>query len=369
MDDQILQGLVASKLGDANAAAGQAAAQPAQSPDIQQAPAPAAEAAPAAQDMSAAMPQGQPAPQQQNEPNQTAMEAAVQAVSPTDESRMESFTVDFGDGNMRELTPSQIKSTFQRYSALNHKHQTKFKNAEPVVDFVNQVIEEAAKTGAQLSPQDVLAFLTQGGHQQNVQGANLGHNTYGQAGVNDGEDDPLAQWERENAVTLPPGLRESYAKSQMLEGELIKTQEMMAQILAAAQGVGQQSQQQAMTADQQHRMALKNTIVNNLSSAQAQLGLSDGDEQDFMQFAFSRGYTVEDFIDPQLTVAVATDFRNNKNSPEMDRLRSMAQRRQAFTGNVQGAPAGPAGGAPTGGDDKSFMDSMIGNAMNNKFRG
>lgn len=365
MEDQILQGLVANKLGDANAAAGAAAqAQQAPAPDMQQqAP------APASQDMSGSMPQGQQAPQGGQDSSPTAMEAAVQAVSPTDELRGESFTVDFGDGQMRELTPSQIKSTFQRYSALNHKHQTQYKNAEPVVDFVNQVIAEAAKSGAQLSPQDVLAYLTQSGHGQQPQGANLGHNTYSQAGAQGGEDDALAQWERENAVTLPPGLRESYAKSQALEGELIKTQEMMAQILAAAQGVGQQSQQQAMTADQQHRMALKNTIVNNLSTAQSQLGLSDGDEQDFMQFAFSRGYTVEDFIDPQLTVAVATDFRNNKNSPEMDRLRSMAQRRQAFTGNVQGAPAGPAGGAPAGGDDKNFMDSMIGNAMSNKFRG
>lgn len=140
------------------------------------------------------------------------------------------------------------------------------------------------------------------------------------------------------------------AMQQMQQGGVNQNQE-------ALQGAQQMNEQ----AGQQQSNAIRQTIGNNLSMAQRQMQLPDDAEQDFMQFAFARGYTIEDFIDPQLTMQVAQDFRNNMNSPEMDRLKAMAQRRQAFTGMAEGAPA-MAGGGGQGSGDQVF-DSILGTAM------
>ena len=79
----------------------------------------------------------QPAPpatqQQAPKPKDTATEQAASKGSPdTEGDKMVAeavvYEIDFGetdkDGNKkkRELTPNQIKSTFERYSALNHKN-------------------------------------------------------------------------------------------------------------------------------------------------------------------------------------------------------------------------------------------------------
>ena len=54
--------------------------------------------------------------------------------------------------------------------------------------------------------------------------------------------------------------------------------------------------------------------------------------EDFQVFANERGYTQEDFLDPQLRLRVMNDFKNSVHSGEMERLRDISKRRQAFTG-------------------------------------
>ena len=66
-------------------------------------------------------------------------------------------------------------------------------------------------------------------------------------------------------------------------------------------------------------------------------------------FAAERGYTMEDFADPQLTIKVMTDYKNNKSSPEMARLEIMGKR-QAFTGSV--------GQTANAGDMASLRDAL-----------
>jgi hypothetical protein len=81
-------------------------------------------------------------------------------------------------------------------------------------------------------------------------------------------------------------------------------------------------------------------IGNNLDRAQQQLQLPTEAANDFMMFAQQRGYNLEDFADPQLALMVMQDFSNNRNSPEMERMRQINQRRTAFTSDAGGAPMG-----------------------------
>jgi hypothetical protein len=63
-----------------------------------------------------------------------------------------------------------------------------------------------------------------------------------------------------------------------------------------------------------------------------------------------------------------TDFRNNMNSPEMERLRGMAQRRQAFTGSLGQTPSGGSAAAPPDQGGNTF-DKLVNSAMSSKFVG
>ena len=92
------------------------------------------------------------------------------------------------------------------------------------------------------------------------------------------------------------------------------------------------------------------------------LNLPDESEQEFMQFAYSRGYTVEDFIDPELTMTVAQDFKANQDAPELERLRGITQKRQAFTGNSSGTPA-VSNQAPASTPDQTFIDAAAAKVM------
>jgi hypothetical protein len=176
-------------------------------------------------------------------------------------------------------------------------------------------------------------------------------------------DDDLAKWEEENAVTLPPGFRENAQKMSKLEQQLAQTNQMLMAVLEKTQGATQAMQQGAQTAQTDRVQALRQTIANNLNMAQQQAQLPDEAEQDFFNFASARGYTIEDFIDPQLTMAVVADFKNNMNSPEMERLRAIAQKRQAYTGSMQSAP-GASGAAPAKpNEDQEYLNNLIASSM------
>jgi hypothetical protein len=74
-----------------------------------------------------------------------------------------------------------------------------------------------------------------------------------------------------------------------------------------------------------------------------------------MVFAAERGFTMEDFVDPQLTMKVVSDFKNNMNGPELERLKAVAAKRQAFTASIGTSPnAGPASGGDVNGRDPVF---------------
>ena len=198
MDQQLMQAMAAKKTG---------VAPEAQAPQAPQAP------QPQAQQPQAPQPK---APETPTPP--TAQEKASAAASPTTEGDMAQkeavmYDVNFGDQN-RQLSDKQIKSTFDRYSSLNHKHQT----MKPVLDFAEQLMGAAKEKGRDVSPEQFVKGL-QRAFQKNAQ-FGKGTNTektpegkvdtpYNNASL---DDDALKRWEDENAVSLPPAYKESFAQ-------------------------------------------------------------------------------------------------------------------------------------------------------------
>ena len=175
-------------------------------------------------------------------------------------------------------------------------------------------------------------------------------------------ENQIKRWEEENAVELPPMYRDGFRQIQMMQQENAQLREMMNQFLASAQGINQDAAQAAVSAEQQANQAYRQQAANNLNMAQQKYQLPDSDEEDFFNFAFERGFTVEDFIDRDLTEKVMGDFVAVKQKPEMDRLRSIAQRRQAYTGAMASTP-GASGEVSQPNADQEFMNSVAEQAM------
>lgn len=317
--------------------------------------------------------------QPQQDPPQaptTEIEAATENAEPGDaggEAPIE-YEIEVADGVKRKLTPKQIAGMLSRYTALNHAHATQVAPLKPVLQFAEQIMSQLRQSGQNVSAEDLVKYLhtaAQAYAKSPVMGKGAqpqGNtavvasapqmNTGGHIpphGTDDG-DDPLTAWERDNAATLPPGYREQFQTIQSMQQQMQQLMSLLPQIINGQRGVAGAANTMMEQGVQAQQNAAKQTIITNLQRAQQQLQLPDEAEQDFMNFAFERGYTFEDFLDPQLTLSVASDFRNHMQSPEFARMRDIHNRRQAYTGNVQGAPAG--GAAPAPNPDQDFINSM-----------
>lgn len=268
------------------------------------------------------------------------------------------YEVDFG-GDKRKLTPQQIRGTYERYAALNAQHAA----MKPIIELTSRLMERTKAKPEQLAQFMMTAMQAAAhnptlGQKQQQQSPPTATTTDQPAPPAD--DDPLAAWERENAVSLPPGYRESASKMANIERMLAQTQQMLAQVLSGTRGVVDAAAATGADARARQIDAVKRQIANNLAAVQQALQLPDEAEQDFMMFAAERGYTMEDFADPELAMRVAQDFKNNMNSPEMERLRAIMQKRQAYTGSL-GSPAGT--GAAADQPAPSRFERMVQGAM------
>lgn len=318
-----------------------------------------------------AMPQQMPQP-----PKESATDKADAKGSPKTEgdSMNEAaiiYEVEFGENEKRKLTPQQIKSTFERYRDLN------FKNAQykPVMDLVEQIMREnPGMNPAQMAGAMANVYKAQQSNPTmgNEQGTKSGDYQKDQAVKAGDLDSMLKKWEDDNAASLPPGYKDmlvGQARSmQSMQQQLMQTQAMLQQVMAQSQGVADAAKQGMQQGQSQQITATRQQIANNLDRVQAALKLPDDKANDFMVFAAERGYTMEDFVDPQLTIKVMSDFKNNMDGPEMERMRGIAQRRQAFTGSLGSAPGAvpsPEAGAP----GESTFDRFSQMAMNKRFTG
>ena len=324
----------------------------------QAAQAPAPQAAP---QMPPQMPSQPP-----QKPESSNDKAAEQGSPDTEGDKMDAeaiiYSVDFGEGNQRDLTPQQIKSTFERYSAMNYKNA----QYKPVYDIVDQIMRDNPNLNSrQVAEQMTAVYKAQ---QSNPTMGNTQGKQSGQPQPQNDLDSSLKKWEEENAASLPPGYKEMIQGGQQgmqqMQQELARTQAMIRQMAAQNQGVADAAKQQVQSSTGQQVEAVRQHIANNLDRIQQGLKLPSEKAQDFMVFAAERGYTLEDFVDPNLTAKVMTDFKNNMDSPEMERMRGIAQRRQAFTGSLGSTPG--AGGASEGPVAESTFDKFTQQAMSKK---
>jgi hypothetical protein len=327
--------------------------------------------APAMQDPAAAM---QPPPDPRTDPNAdnpaTLAEQVSSNVAPRTEgtnSREEAFIEVEIDGKRETLSASQIAGLKSRYRDLNFKNMN-LKEIEPAVDLIQGMVNNARQNGQNVSGQDVAQFL-QSAIQAFVANPTMGQQSQAAPNTPNGQDvasndfeRELAEWERENAVSVPPMYRNAAKMMNQLMAENQQMKMTVSQLLEQAGAINQEAGQQVSNAQQQTDMAYRQQAANNLNMAQQQFGMPDEAEQDFFDFAFGRGYTVEDFIDRDLTVRVMQDFAANRQTPEMERLRALNQRRQAFTGAASAAPG--MGGQPAAPNpDEALMQQMAAAAM------
>jgi hypothetical protein len=300
----------------------------------------------------------------------TKSEAISSRVSPkteADQSREEAFIEVEIDGKREVLSASQIAGIKSRYRDLNFKNMN-MKEIEPAVDLIQNMVNSARQNGNNVSGQDVAQFL-QSAIQAFVANPTMGQQSQaapatpgGQDVATDDFERELAQWERDNAVSVPPMYRNAAKMMNQLMAENQQMKMTVSQLLQQAGAINQEAGQQVQSAQQQTDQAYRQQAANNLNLAQQQFQLPDDAQDDFFDFAFGRGYTIEDFIDRDLTVRIMQDFSANRATPEMERLRALNQRRQAFTGASSSSPS--MGGSPASPSaDDALMQQMAQAAM------
>jgi len=235
------------------------------------------------------------------------------------------------DGEKRRLTPNQIAGTMTRYSSLNEMHG----QAKPLLDMAVAISKQTGEPMSKVAA--VLADMVKNNGQKSQPAPK------DDQGIS---DDEMTKWEQDNASTLPPGYKNLVSKLQQSAHGNTRIEAMLGELLARTKGVADGAAAVHADARAQRIEAAKGTIMNNLAAAQRQFNLPASDEEPFLAFATDRGYSREDFLNPSLTMSVVQDFVNAKNGPEYERLKKMAERRQAYTTTVgsqpsDGAPAKP----------------------------
>ena len=363
-DKAMIDQLAGQRLGDANA---------------QQAKAPEQVADPSMEVPAGTPPQ--PVPQQQaqkQEDKPTEVEKAQEAVSPkteADNSMDESVTmikVDFGNGDVRDLSSNQIKETFNRYKDANYKLMQN-KPMQPAMDFIQSIVNGASKNGQQVGAEDVVQFL-QAASQAYIKNPTMGAQkdptpdrqgtpVTNMANLETEFEDQIKRWEEENAVSLPPMFREGFKTIQALQNDNANMRQTMNQFLASAGQINQDAAQTAVAAEQQAQDAYRQTAANNLNEVQAKYKLPDSESDDFFTFAYERGFTQEDFIDIGLVDKIMGDYVAVKGTPEMERLREMAKKRVAYTGNVTATPGSASAGGVKSDPNMDFINKVAEDAM------
>jgi hypothetical protein len=328
--------------------------------------------APAPDGQPAPVPAGPPQPAPPVDTPPTDMEKVQEIAGPQTEGdnlHEESFiNVDMGDGRKQTFSASQIAGMSNRYKTLNHDNATRIKPIQPAINMIESVMANAKAAGHNVSGDDMAQFL-QASMEAYTKNPTLGDQRDVTPDRPDGNsaamevDDEIAQWERDNSVELPPMYRQGMQLIQQLQEENGQMKGMMQDMMSRANGINQEAKSALDEAGQQSNSAYKMKAATNLNQMQQALNLPDEAQDDFFNFAYGRGYNEDDFIDPELTYKIGQDFAANRNAPEMERLRAMNERRQAFTGSVNPMPSGGGAVASAPSADQGFMDALTAQAM------
>ena len=320
----------------------------------------------------------------------TKMEAATKTVAPSTEATtakaqpFDFFEVDLGDGKKEVLSPEQIKSMTSRYKELNYKHQTEYAPMKDSISFLSQLRSQAAADGHEISDDDfnkfVMSAIASYAHNpaQGAQAHGQGPATTSPNRTNQPVDTKtssvahnannmeamLSQWEQENAVSLPPMYKEAIARTSGLESQINEMRTMMQQLAQGSKAAITTAADQVGAARQLNSQAGYQRIGNNLKQVQMKYQLPDDAEQPFMSFIQERGYLIEDLMDPTLADKLGSDFKSVMQTPDLERLKAVHAKRQAFTGTVAPSSSqGAASPAPAQDADQSFIDSVASEHM------
>ncbi|MEK9747191.1 MAG: hypothetical protein VW443_00500 [Pseudomonadales bacterium] len=346
-DQSLIQGLANERLGGDNVSASQEAAAQRAVEDT-------------AQDV-------QQAANRQEKPS--AREEAERRSAPQDEGDNANkrpvtyIDVDFGDGNPRRLSEQQVRDTMNRYKKLNYMHSQKVAPMESAINLVNDMAQRLAQqTGQPVTGDDMAQFLqaASNAYVHNLQMGGQIDKTPDRQGprVPMDMEAEMAKWEEDNAISLPPMYRDAASRIAAQDADIASLKKTMAYMLHEANNINSQAQGTLATAESQERRAMMQQAGNNLNYAQQQYNLPDEEENDFFNFAYERGYDISDFIDPNMTMRVVKDYAATRNTPEMDRLREMARRRQAYTGTVDLQPGSGGYSSDSQDVDADFINSV-----------
>ncbi len=310
---------------------------------------------------------------------QTPQEQATQQVAPqTEGTNAKKDPFEFFEVDGKAYTPDQLRGIANRYKGLNYEHQTKVAPISKSVEFLNALREAAQEDGTPLDDAALASLLENALTAYSTKNPTLGH-TASQAnaapsgqprsdttvpithGNGQSVQDQIAQWESDNAISLPPAWKDAMVASGDMKAQLGALNERLNQMAQLGQQTAQTAEQQLQQAQATHQDAGRQQLVNNLQYIQQKYQFPDEQEQDFMNFVQLRGYDTFELMDRTLAETLAQDFKNNLNAPEMERLRAMAERRQAFTGSLSPSPGGNTGGAPAPAVDpnQQAMDAMV----------
>lgn len=308
--------------------------------------------------------QGQPQQQQQGQASKapTPQEQAMSNLAPKTEGDAQQegaavFKLNTGNGQTREMSETQILGMMDRYKNLNYQQM----QSKPLLDAATTAMQEMGMDQGQFLEhiQGLMAKAkeknTQFGGQDDK--PNKVSAPPGQ-GQDAGFDAQLKQWEDQNAASLPPMYRDMLMQQRQMFDGMGQMQAMMQQMIAGQNGQLRAAAQINQQAQAQGSDNMRSAIANNLNRVQQSLGLHDDTAQDFMAFSSERGYSLEDFLDPDLTHKVATDFKNAMGSGELERLKAITQRRQAYTGASDQSAMG-AGNAPQQNADLDALTGFI----------
>ncbi len=280
----------------------------------------------------AAPPPPAPPVKPQASPEPTPTEVAVAEGSPHDEGDQMGEDAILYEIDGKKLTPNQIKSTFDRYRDLNFKHAD---NANLL-----KAAELAMQAGVAKHPDDIARLIVDTLKGQTANPTMGAKADQAKETEPDDYEDVLAKWEQDNAASLPPGYRDMQSHMKKLADGQQQLMSLLQQALSHTQGLADSSVSSLEDANKSRNEAIQTRIANNLEGLAQKHGLNADHANDFLIFAGERGYTLDDFIDPRLAATVMNDFKASLDSPELERMRQIAQRRQAFTGSMSTGPTG-----------------------------
>lgn len=286
----------------------------------------------------------------------TPQEQATAAVAPaTENSNGKKAPFEFFEVDGQAYSPDQIQGMISRYKAQNYEHQTKVAPLKKSVEFLNSIRQQALAENQDINDDQMSAILQAAmdayaknptigakGKQQGTQGDPARQDiNMSQEHNNNTTDDinaQLAEWEANNAISLPPAYKQAIANNGTMASQIAELTELVKGLTAANATTAQTAEQQLNQAKGLNADAGRQQIVNNMQRIQNEFQFPDEAETDFMAFVQERGYDVWELMDYDLGRKLATDFKNLQAAPELERLRSAAQRRQAFTGNLAPSP-------------------------------